>query len=96
MTESHGNPSMDVPRAYDSSALRETVAGRPTMSTAGMNDHGGEEHGADHRGADDHGAADGGDLQLMASRAWTGWKGSEAVTRYVQRPMPVLPGDLRH
>ena len=48
------------------------------------------------RGADDHGAADGGELLLMASRTWTGWRGSEAVTRYVWRPMPVLQGDLRH
>ncbi len=48
------------------------------------------------RGADDHGAEDEGDLLLMASRTWTGWRGCEAVARYVWRPMPVLPGDLRH
>ena len=29
MTDSHGNPSMDVPQAHDSCALREVVAGRP-------------------------------------------------------------------
>jgi hypothetical protein len=34
MTGSHGNPSMNVPQAYDSSAWREYVAGRPTKSTA--------------------------------------------------------------